>query len=185
MEDEHSESQQKPWFCRRIRQLRVDSNQKQHEVAKSIGLNESSYANAESASHKRIRLDKVLKLARHYQLDDAATKELVEGWEALPESDYNKKNAKPWAKRDAERSKLKRHDLLEIKCIELTTLLITSVDNPNALCNCGFEDDYVCELCSGLKLLGLRGWTTRSEVLVELAKLQEKLERAPNTGKAS
>lgn len=184
MGDSHSEPPGKPWFCVRIRELRVASRRTQREVAESIGVKESTYANAEASRHRRLRLERVRDLATLYDLDRAAADALVAGWEAMPESEYNQRNAKSWAKRDERRSKLKGYDLLKLSLLELATLLVTSIDDPGGLCACSFgasEADDRCELCSALQLLGLSaGWTTRDEVVSGLAIAQDKL----TTGKA-
>lgn len=182
MEDPTSESPEKLWFPRRLRELRIGAGKKQREVAQVLSLRESSYANAESANHKRMSRSRVDRLAKFYQLSEHDHAALVAGWEALPESEWNKRNAKSWAERDAGRSLPKQVARLTEACIELATLLITSVERPSALCNCGFDDEASCELCNALRLLGLRGWTTRDEVIGKLAAAQEKLE---NTGKAT
>lgn len=143
-------------------------------------MKESSYANAESASHKRIRLDKVMRLARFHGLGDHDTQALVAAWEAMPESAWNKAHAKPWAERNAQRSKARGYDRMKDRLAGLVALLLVDSPAPEKLCNCSFDDSTVCELCDALKELGLKGFTTRDQVLAELASLQEKLE---NTGK--
>lgn len=181
MEDTNSESPDKPWFPRRIRELRIAANKTQRQVAEAIGVKESTYANAEATRHRRLRHERVLRIASYHGLDPEQTNELVAGWEALPESDYNKRNSKSWAKRDARRSKLKNHDKLKLALLEVTTLLVTSTADPDTLCACSEVDMFSeepssqqgCELCNALRLLGLTGWTNLEEVVAKLAAIQE------------
>jgi transcriptional regulator with XRE-family HTH domain len=191
MEGDNSDSQSKLWFPARLRELRVAAGKKQREVAAAVGMAESSYANAESANHKRIRLGKVHKLAKFYGLDDAATLELVAGWEALPESQYNRNMAKPWADRNARRAKLKNYDKLKDAAIGMFAMFVAALDmhghDPGELCSCGgpqegdmfaeTEDSsgLSCDLCGPLKLFGLAGWTNLEDVTSKLAALQEEL----------
>lgn len=156
----------------------------QRQVAEAIGVLETTYANAESSTTRRLRSERVERLAKFYALDDAATAELVAGWNAMPESDYNRRNAKSWAQRDARRSKLKNHDPLCVGLIKVLTLLITNVPTAGALCTCEFGEDAPCDLCDPLRLLGIAGWTRTDDVIAKLAAAQEKFEKSPNTGKA-
>lgn len=166
-------------FPKMCRDLRLQSRLKQREVAVHVGLSPKAYANVESNNHKTMRLERVQKLAKLYQLDEASTATLVAAWEALPASEYNQRNAKPWAERQAAqavRGKAKNHDRLQIALLELATLFITSVDDPDSLCTCDFGEGRACELCTALQVLGLRGYTTREEVISGLAALQEKVD---------
>lgn len=178
-----SESPEKPWFPRRLRELRVENRLSQKQVAEAVGVLEPTYANAESSRTRRLRGDRVQALAKFYALDEAKTAELVAGWKAMPESEYNKRNSKSWAERDEKKGKLKRHDPLCLSVIELAIMLVTSVETPGSFCDCEFDSDTSCKLCTALQLVGLRGWTTREDVIEKLAAAQEKLEKSPNTGK--
>lgn len=181
MGDENNDSQPKPWFPVRIRDLRVASGRTQREVAESIGVKESTYANAESNRHRRLRMSRVTRLAALYGMDAAQRAELIAGWEAMPESEYSQRNAKSWAARDARRSKLKNHDRLKLALLEVTTLLVTSAADPDTLCACAPVDMFAeqpagqrtCELCEALRLLGLTGWTNLEDVIAKLAAIQE------------
>ena len=184
MGETQSDSQPKLWFPARLRQLRVAANLKQREVAARIGMAESSYANAESSNYKRIRLDRVVKLAAFYQLDEPSRLELIAGWEALPESSYNRNMAKPWAERQAQRAKLKQVDKLRLALLEMTTRLIETVADPDTLCTCQpdasdflteRQDSVTCELCDALRLLGVSGWSSKESVIAQLGAAQEKM----------
>lgn len=175
-----SDYDEKLWFPRRLRELRVAANKKQREIASVIGLKTSSYANAESSNFKRMNRDRVLKLARAYNLSATETAELVVGWEALPVSDYDKHRDKEHQRVRVTRSKAKAHDPLKLALLHMTTLLITNVADPAALCTCGEVDMFAedssgqqCDLCDPLRLLGLTGWTTMDEVVAKLAAIQE------------
>lgn len=180
MSNDPRESQDKLWFPSRIRQLRVDAGKKQREVAVALGMKTSSYANAESSNFKRMSLDRVHKLAKAYGLDVAATAELVAGWDALPTSDYDKtRNAEHHRVRQT-RAKAKAHDPLKLRLLEVTTLLVTNVADPGALCTCAEVDMFAegssgqqCELCDALRLLGLPGWSNLDDVIAKLAAVQE------------
>jgi transcriptional regulator with XRE-family HTH domain len=178
MGDTNSESQEKRWFPARIRALRLAANKRQADVATAIGVKESTYANAESSNTRRLRLDRVHKLARWYGLGHVETAELVTGWEAMPESDYNKRNARPWAERDERRSKLKAHDKMKLSLLEILTLYIAREDEP---CTCPPYDVFAdkqatpCEICHALKLLGVDGWGKKDLVMAKLADIQEEM----------
>ena len=184
MENDNSESHEKLWFPRRLRELRLAANKKQREIAVVLGIRDSSYANAESSNHKRISRDRVVKLGVYYRLTELETAELLAGWEALPQSDYNAQQEKTYEKRKAFRSKARNHDRLKLALLELTTLLVTSVDDPDTLCTCETvdmfspepQDTQACELCNALHQLGLSGWTNSDDVLARLAEEQGKLE---------
>lgn len=177
------DSQVKMKFPSICREMRVKHNLKQREVANAIGIKLSSYGNVESNNHKSVAIDRVHKIARFYALDEAATTELVAAWEELPASEYSQRQTKTFEQRRAFRSKAKNHDRLFVSLIELATLLITSCENPGALCTCEepepgalfeLDEDTSCELCAALQLLGLSGgWTTREEVIEALAAAQE------------
>lgn len=175
-----SDSPGKLWFPRRLRELRVDRGKKQREVAKLLGMKSSSYANAESCNFKRMSRDRVLRLAKAYQLGSTDTAELVAGWEALPVSDYDKKRDADHQRVRTTRAKAKAHDPLKLSLLEVTTMLVTSVSDPGALCTCTEVDMFAegsssqqCELCDALRLLGLTGWTTLDDVVAKLAAIQE------------
>lgn len=181
MATDTDDSPEKLWFPRRIRQLRVDANKKQREVAAILGMKTSSYANAESSSFKRMSRERVLKLARAYDLDQAAAAELLAGWEALPVSDYDKRRTAEHQRTRETRSKAKLFDPLRLSLLCMTTLLCTNVDDPGALCTCGEVDMFApessgqqeCDLCDALRLLGLEGWTNLDDVVAKLAAVQE------------
>jgi transcriptional regulator with XRE-family HTH domain len=191
------DSQTKMKFPTLCRQLRVENRLKQREVASAIGMKTSSYGNVESVNHKSLAVDRVHRLARFYQLDEAKTAELLAAWEELPASEYAQRQTKTFAERRAFRSKAANHDRLKVSLLELATLLITSCENPGALCTCeqatsemladasffpdgspdgvaSSTDSLTCELCTALQLLGLPlGMTTRDEVITKLAEVQE------------
>lgn len=182
MGDVQSDSHEKFWFPRRLRSLRLAAGRKQREVALAIGIKDSSYGNAESASHKRISRERVLKLAAYYRLGETETAELVTLWEALPESEYSKNQRETYDKRKAYRSKARNHDRLKLALLEVATQLVTSTPDPDTLCTCTPIDMFAdapdeppepCELCNALRLLGLVGWTDRDDVIAKLAAAQE------------
>jgi transcriptional regulator with XRE-family HTH domain len=180
MGTETNESQQKLWFPTKIRELRVAANKKQREVAALLGMKPSSYANAESSNFKRMSLERVHRLARAYGLGRDDTAELVAGWDALPVSDYDKRRDAQHQRVRSVRAKAKAHDPLKLALLEVTTLLVTSVPDPGALCTCSEVDMFAegssgqqCELCDALRLLGLSGWTTLDDVIAKLAAVQE------------
>jgi transcriptional regulator with XRE-family HTH domain len=180
---ESPENQSKPWFSRRLRELRVAAGKTQREVADHIGVKESTYANAESSRHRRLRENRVRRIAKAYDLGPTETAELVAGWEAMPESEFNKRNSKPWKVRDARKSKLKGYDAMRAALLEVCTLLLVDSIEPDALCSCPEVDmfadatpdpDDACELCNALRLLGLTGYTSRDAAIASLAALQDK-----------
>lgn len=175
MVSDNGDTPQKLWFPNRLRELRLAAGKKQREVGVAIGMLERSYANVETSNFKRMRLDRVHRLAKFYGLDNADTNALVSGWEALPPSPYNQRMAKPWAVRKETKSKLKSYDRMRDVLAGLTALLIATHPDPGTLCNCSFDGSTVCELCDALRELGLHGWTTSEQVMKELAALQDKL----------
>lgn len=186
MEESSGGSQPKLWFPARIRQLRIDANKKQREVAAAIGCAESTYANAESCNFKRLRMERVLKLARFYDLSPADQADLIAGWEALPASEFNTRNKPRWERRNARRAKAKAHDAMKRSLLEVISLLIGTVPDPDTLCSCTPPDMFSapdepppdpCEVCSALQLLGLTGWTTQDEVLAKLSEIQDGMAR--------
>lgn len=184
MGDDNSDSREKLWFPSRLRELRVEAGKKQREIAEVLKLTPSSYANAESANHKRISRERVDRLIRFYKLDDEQARQLVAGWEALPESEYNARQRTSYEKRKAFRSKARNHDRLKLALLEVTTQLVTTAPDPDALCSCPEVDMFAdepdeppepCELCNALRLLGLVAWTDRDDVIGKLAAAQEGL----------
>lgn len=152
----------------------------QRELAAAIGVKESTYANAEASRHRRLRMERVVRLAKYHGLTRLEADELIAGWQAMPESEYNQRNAKSWAKRDERQGKLKNHDRLKLALLEMTTMLLTNVADPGSLCTCTEVDMFAegssgeqCELCDALRLLGLTGWTTLDDVVAKLAAIQE------------
>lgn len=167
-------------FPSRVRELRVSRNLRQRDVASAIGVTPSTYGNIESNNHKTIRLDRVLRLAAFYSLDNEQAKLLVDAWQALPVSEYSKRQTDANTKRNAYRSKAKSHDRMKMALLEVTTLLVTAAADPDTLCACAetdssdmFADREPCELCGALQLLGLSGWTSQDDVIAKLAKIQE------------
>lgn len=147
-----------------------------------LNIGESSYGNAESANHKRISRDRVGQLARYYRLGEVETAELVAGWEALPQSEYNKRQATSYEVRKAYRSKAKNHDRLKLSLLEVCTQLVTNAADPATLCSCVEVDMFdeslqpsTCELCTALQLLGLGGFTGLDDTVARLAAAQERL----------
>ena len=173
----------KPWFPTRIRQLRVDAGKRQRDVAEAIGCKETTYANAESAHHKRLTERRVLKLAAFYRLSSIDTDELLTGWRAMPLSDYSQANAPKNERRRVMRDKVKAHDEMKVSLLEVTTLLATTCPEPEQLCTCRVEgdDDFFaeppppCTICNALQLLGLPRWSTLDDVVGRLAAAQEAL----------
>lgn len=158
---------------------------RQRQVADAVGIPEGTYANAESSNVKKLRLDRVLTIARFYDLSEEDGNALIAAWEALPESQYNKNNAKPWAERDARRAKIKNFNKVKLALLEVTALLVTSTPDPDTLCACDkgppelfgpapdSPPDSPCEICNALQLLGLSGWTSQQDVIAKLARIQE------------
>ncbi len=170
-----------PLLCR---QYRIQGGARQREVAQSIGIACSTYGNVESNNHKTMSLDRVHVLAKYHKLTADQTAELVAAWDELPASEYNQAQAKTWDQRKAFRSKAKNYDRLKLSLLEVCTLLVTLVPDPETLCTCPevdlFADDSdrgepaaPCELCAALKLLGLTGYTDVDDVIAKLAPVQE------------
>jgi transcriptional regulator with XRE-family HTH domain len=188
MGDERSDSQDKPWFAQRIRWLRRNSNQSQRQVAEAIGVKESTYANAEASHHRRLRRERVERLAHHHGLNQVEVEELIAGWQAMPESEYNRRNSKTWASRDARKSKLKAYDPLRRALLEMVSLVVGVAADPETLCSCEEPDMFApadaaepvrCEICNALHLLGLGAWDGPDATMSKLADMQ----RAEMTGK--
>lgn len=175
------------------RELRIANRFKQREVAALIGVAISTYGNVESNPHKTIRRERAERIGRLYELDDAMQAHLMAAWEAQPVTEYSQKQRESWAVRNATRSKAKNHDRLKLSLLEVTMLLIATVDgaaiDPGTLCACGIPKEpssdmfdepdssgqRPCELCDALKLLGLTGWTNLQDVTDRLAAVQEKM----------
>lgn len=180
-------------FGAMCRELRVAARLKQREVAARVGIAASTYGNLESNPHKTIRRERAERIGRLYELDDAMQAQLMAAWDAQPVSEYSQKQRDSWAVRNAARSKAKNHDRLKLSLLEVTMLLIATVDgaaiDPGTLCACGgprepssdmFDEpdssgQQPCELCDALKLLGLTGWTNLQDVTDRLAAVQEKM----------
>jgi transcriptional regulator with XRE-family HTH domain len=162
------------------RELRVNARLKQREVAARIGIAVSSYGNVESNPHKTIRRERAERIGKLYELSAAMQAQLMAAWEAQPVTEYSQKQRESWSSKHSTRSKVKNHDRMKLGLLEMTTLLITNVADPGALCTCSEVDMFAedssgqqCELCDALRLLGLTGWTTMEEVVAKLAAVQE------------
>jgi transcriptional regulator with XRE-family HTH domain len=165
-------TQEKLEFPRMLRELRVANRLKQREVAEFLDMATSSYGNCEVNNHKTMSLSRVHRLARWYALDDSAASRLLSAWENLPASQYTERNRPAWERRNALRSQAKAAAPLRKALLEITTLLVTSVENPDELCACT-DTNNECELCDALRLLGLKGWSSRDAVIAGLAEVQQ------------
>jgi transcriptional regulator with XRE-family HTH domain len=185
MDSSNGDSPQNLLFPAWIRRLRMRADLTQREVAERIGVKESTYANAEAAKHRRLRLERVQRIAEVHGLDAAATADLVAAWQAMPESDYNQRNGKPWAERDAKRAKLRSYEPLRRALVEMVSLVLGVSPDPDTLCSCEEPDMFAdpdsdaprrCEICNALHLLDLGAWAGAEATMEKLAKLHEKLE---------
>ena len=180
------DSQVKMKFPAMCKELRDANHLKQREVANAVRLKLSSYGNVESNNHKTMSLDRVHRLAKFYQLDAAATAELVAAWEELPISEYSAKQAKTYEQRKEFKNKAKMFDRMKVSLVEVCTMLVTSAIDPGTLCTCPEIDMFAdesdrddplasCELCTALQLLGLTGFTDVDDTVLKLARVQEGL----------
>lgn len=173
------------------RELRFAARLKQREVAARVGIAASTYGNLESNPHKTIRRERAERIGKAFGLDEAMQAQLMAAWEAQPVTEYSLRQRESWAVKNAARSKVKGYDRMKLSLLEVTTLLISMVAEPNSLCACGgpkepssdmFDEpdssgQQPCELCDALKLLGLTGWTNLQDVTDRLAAVQEKMTR--------
>ncbi len=142
----------------------------------------STYANVESSPFKVIRRERAAQVATFYKLDETARDGLLAAWDRLPLSEYGERQRERWAKRNKLRSKARNHDRLKLALVETLALLLTSVDDPNVLCNCLFgggtpgDPTRSCELCSALEALGFDGYAGKLTTIDQLSRLQDRLE---------
>lgn len=169
-------------FNAMVRHLRVSNGLKQREACVGAGLKPSSYGNVESNKHKSMRRERVLQLARFYQLDQATADRFLVAWDAQPISDHTLKAREGWARNNSRRSKARKYDTTLASLLEVTTLLVANAgENAASLCACEFgggtADDptRACELCTALQLLGMTGFTSYADVMDKLADFQGKL----------
>lgn len=162
-------------FSLLCRKLRAEKGLTQRGVAWGMKVAPSTYSNLESRPHRVVAPDKLEALIRFYALDEAAAAEMRALYEALPLSSFATARREYWARRNKMRSKSLHHDRLFLSLVEVLGVLIPATPDP--VCSCEFGAP-ACEVCSALNNLGLNGWTTREEVLANLAKLTDKLERA-------
>lgn len=174
-------------FPRMCRELRMSRNWRLKDVAQALNLR--SYQNVEYNNHKTIRLDRVIAIARLYQLDPDSTSALTAAWEALPVSEYSERQRTKWKARNATRSKARGYDEMYRALLEVLALLFMAQEGPPGdvgdLCVCEFgggtanDPTRSCELCNALQQLGLTGWTNHDQVSAHLAALQEKIDAPP------
>jgi transcriptional regulator with XRE-family HTH domain len=160
-------------FGNLCRDLRIAHGLKQREVASGIGISPGAYGNLESSPFKVVRKDKAKKIAELYRLDVKASSDLMAAWERCPLSEGGEKRRAIWQQKNAQRSKAKRHDALEVALCEMLGVHIGAMDE-DKICVCEFAGDP-CEVCAALGVLGLDPYSTRDNAITQLAKLQEKL----------
>lgn len=171
-----------PWHTQ-LRTLRVVAGKKQWEVAKAMGLVESSYSNAESAKHKRVSRDVVLKLAAYFELDPVARDLFVADWEAMPASQFSANRSEGAKKRRAQADAARAAQDLKLSLVEVLARLLDVAPDPDELCSCAAPATDAefgappppCEVCKALQRVGLTGWTSHDDVMAKLAKVQEGL----------
>lgn len=172
-------SQERMEFPAKCKALRKERRLRAKEVAEVIGRSESTVYNMECNNFKTVQLDCVYKLAELYHLNETATQQLVEAWNALPASAYNEANRPRWERNKAKRNKAKRHDLLEVSLLEVLACWLG--DRPEGPCACPDPDPFAaepappCELCTALALFDLK-WTTWSDVIGQLDEIRGKLQ---------
>lgn len=175
-------------FCVMIRELRTSKGLKQREVADAIGVREGTYANAESSPWKCMRRSRAERLATYHELGKGERAALLAAWDNWPLSEGGKRRADYWARRNQARTKIRKHDRLQLAVVELVGLLLIYAPDGAGLCNCEFGGGTVddptrpCEVCFALESVGIvDGWTTKERVTRQLAELQSKLETKGTT----
>jgi hypothetical protein len=123
-------------------------------------------------------------LAVVFGLDDAQRDEFLAAWDATPLSAYGEAQRANWDRQNARRSKAKAYDRYRLLLVDLLELMTAT----NVTCACDPGDfeypPYECELCQGLRELGLKmRWTDPMQVGEALTKIcpigrKEKGERA-------
>lgn len=170
-------------FAIMCRELRIQHNLKQREVAERIGVKPSTYGNVESSAFKVIRAERVAKLIALYRLPPDRASAFSAAFERCPLSPYGEKQRKTWDRRNKMRSKAKNHDNLQYWLCIVAGTIVTFFDEP---CACpkddesfgGGQDDDPCEVCGSMLALGLDSYTTKPAALEQLSALQAKLEAA-------
>lgn len=178
------ESTPKADFGKLCRALRNRKGLKQREVAVQIGIKPATYGNVESSRWKVIRRDRVPALAAALGATAEEASQLMDAWDRWPFSAYSERQRERWAKRNALRSKVRQHDVLQRSLIEVILLLIGVAPDPDSLCNCEFgggtadDPSRSCELCEALEALGLDSYISRQRTIEQLLKLHDRLEAA-------
>lgn len=172
---------EKPEFARLCRELRVNHQPylKQREVAAALGVALSTYGNVESNRYMVIGRPTAVRMARFYRLDPGSEKALLDAWDKLPLSPHGQRRRKAFARRNAQRSKAKHHDVLMVSLCEVLGVLLPMLQ-PDQICACDIAS--TCEVCAALENLGLDPFTTLPDVVDRLAKLGDQLEAKASAG---
>jgi hypothetical protein len=186
------DSNEKPLFARIVRSLRIGDHPflkvekgipaqylKQKAVAHAIGVAVSTYGNVESSRYMVVGEAAANRLANFYALDPGQRAELLAAWRELPLSKHGQQRRKAFARRNAQRSKAKHHDLLMVSLCEVLGTLLPMLP-AEQICACDFTS--TCEVCTALENLGLEPFTTLPDVVDRLAKLGDQLEAKAAAG---
>lgn len=183
MVDNMESGTKKTEFGIMLRDLRVSKGLKQREVAVGAGISTSTVGNAESAPHRVMGRDAVLRLTYFFGLDRASSDSLIELWEKTPLSEFSQKQKGIWEKRNALRNKAKNHDKLKLALVELLGLHLMSVPDAE-VCACDFG--ATCGVCAALERVGLDPFTPadRDKILAKLTKIRDDLTQPKPTPSA-
>lgn len=159
----------------------MSSHLRQRQVADAIGVKPSTYGNIESSNHKVVRRERVVDLAKFYELDAGDSERLLAAWEQLPASEFNLRQAGRRRERSAFRVNAREAPKLRLALVEVLGVLLGVTDDP---CACVPASEVAgdprppCEVCSALHVLGLSSWTSRDVVAEQLSALQDSMTTA-------
>lgn len=158
------------------RNLRKGRGLRLRQVAEILGVALSTYGNVESSKYRIVGESKASALATFYRLPAPDRDRLMAAWSATPLSPFSEKRQERFEKLKQSRKLAKLVPALKLSLCEVLGMHIGLMDD-DKICVCDFGGEP-CEVCKGLTTLELDTFSTKDHALLQLTKLQDKLEAA-------
>ncbi len=137
-----------------LRAIRMGKGYTQKRFAEVLGIAPSTVGNMESYSHRVMRRDRLERALRTIDLDAASSERILAAFDEAPESEYAQKRRDYYAKMRTQRRAVKSATTIAAALLRMLELRLLE----EASCEC--SDGFVCELCQGMRALGVDGWQT-------------------------
>jgi len=167
-----------------LRALRTSARLTQAELAAASGMRPGTIGNLESSGFRVVGRERIDNLIGALKLERARAARLLALWEAAPLSPFAEKRQRQW---DAARERRRRESDNRAAAAELSVqrdqlvpiraaliLLLDVAATVERKCQCEPAQEIVCELCVGMRALGVAGgWVDSATAMRRLGEIQD------------